>query len=127
MILKENPFNFGSPLYLNLEAEKVDDILYLILPDGPSDSLKIIVKPGYDIDTVLEFVKDYVPVAVYYEIIVENDFKVIENGYTHKDCIHYWEKLHDEFECGEGHWWWETGCDIDGDVDTLIVCEKFEK
>ena len=49
------------------------------------------------------------------------------NGYTHKDCIHYWEKLHDEFECGEGHWWWETGCDIDGDVDTLIVCEKFEK
>jgi len=79
MIVKENPFNFGSPLYLNLEAEKVDDILYLIMPDSLTDSLKIIVKPGYDIDTVLEFVKDHVPIIVYYEIIVENDFKVIEN------------------------------------------------
>ena len=79
MILKENPFRFGSAAYLNLEAEKVEDILYLIIPDSLVDPLKIIVKPGYDIDTVLEFVKDHVPVAVYYEIIVENDFKVIEN------------------------------------------------
>ena len=79
MILKENPFNSGSPLYLNLEAEKVDDILYLIMPDSPTDSLKIIVKPDYDIDTVLEFVKNHVPIIVYYEIIVENDFEVIEN------------------------------------------------
>lgn len=81
MILKENPFNFGSPAYLNLEAEKVEDILYLIMPNrGGFDPLKIIVKPDYDIDTVLEFVKDHVPITVYYEIIVENDFKVIENG-----------------------------------------------
>ena len=79
MILNENPFNSGSPLYLNLEAEKVDDILYLIMPDSPTDPLKIIVKQDYDIDTVLEFVKNHVPVAVYYEIIVENDFEVIKN------------------------------------------------
>lgn len=78
MILNENPFNFGSPLYLNLEAEKVDDILYLIMPDSPTDPLEIIVKQDYDIDTVLEFVKNHVPVAVYYEIIVENDFEVIK-------------------------------------------------
>lgn len=82
MILKENPFNPGSPAYLNLEAEKVEDILYLIMPDSPTDPLKIIVKPDYDIDTVLEFVRNHVPVAVYYEIIVENDFKVIENEYS---------------------------------------------
>ena len=78
MIVKENPFTFGSPLYLKLEAEKVDDILYLIMPDSPTDPLKIIVKQDYDIDTVLEFVKNHVPVAVYYEIIVENDFEVIK-------------------------------------------------
>ena len=78
MILKENPFNFGSPAYLNLEAEKVDDILYLIIPDSLVYPLKIIVKPGYDIDTVLEFVENHVPIGVYYEIIVENDFKEIE-------------------------------------------------
>lgn len=78
MILKENPFNPGSPAYLNLEAEKVDDILYLIMPDSPTDPLKIIVKPGYDVDTVLEFVENHVPISVYYKIIVENDFKVIE-------------------------------------------------
>ena len=78
MILKENPFNPGSPAYLNLEAEKVDDILYLIIPDSPTDPLKIIVKQDYDIDTVLEFVKNHMPISVYYKIIVENDFKVIE-------------------------------------------------
>ena len=78
MIVKENPFTFGSPLYLKLEAEKVDDILYLIMPDSPTDPLEIIVKQDYDIDTVLEFVKNHVPVAVYYEIIVENDFEVIK-------------------------------------------------
>lgn len=78
MILKENPFNFGSPVYLNLEAEKVEDILYLIMPDRLLDPLKIIVKPDYDIDTVLEFAKNHVPITVYYEIIVENDFKEIE-------------------------------------------------
>lgn len=79
MILKENPFNFGSTAYLNLEAEKVDDILYLIIPDRGYDPLKIIVKPGYDIDTVKEFVENHIPFSVYYDIIVENDFKVIEN------------------------------------------------
>lgn len=78
MILKENQFNPGSPAYLNLEAEKVDDILYLIMPDSPTDPLKIIVKQDYDIDTVLEFVENHMPISVYYEIIVENDFKVIE-------------------------------------------------
>ena len=79
MILKENPFRFGSAAYLNLEAEKVEDILYLIIPDSLVDPLKIIVKPGYDIDTVLEFVENHMPISVYYKIIVENDFKVIEN------------------------------------------------
>ena len=48
------------------------------MPDSPTDPLKIIVKPDYDIDTVLEFVKKHEPISVYYEIIVENDFKVIE-------------------------------------------------
>ena len=78
MILKENPFRFGSAAYLNLEAEKVEDILYLIIPDSSVDPLKIIVKPGYDIDTVLEFVENHMPISVYYKIIVENDFKVIK-------------------------------------------------
>lgn len=78
MILKENQFNPGSPAYLNLEAEKVDDILYLIIPDSLVYPLKIIVKPGYDIDTVLEFVENHMPISVYYKIIVENDFKEIE-------------------------------------------------
>ena len=47
--------------------------------------------------------------------------------YTHQDCIHYCEKLHDEYECGEGHWWWETSCDNDGDIEEVGVCENFEK
>lgn len=53
---------------------------------------------------------------------------MIDNSYfEHSDCVYYWEKLHDEYECGEGHWWWETGCYNGGDVETFSVCENFRE
>ena len=53
---------------------------------------------------------------------------MIDNSYfEHSDCVYYWEKLHDEYECGEGHWWWEIGCYNDGDVEIFGVCENFRE
>lgn len=77
MILKENPFRFGSAAYLNLEAEPIEDILYIIAPDEHYSPLKIICKPNYNINTVLNFVEDNLPVEIRYEIVVESE-EIIE-------------------------------------------------
>lgn len=70
-----NPFVFGSMNYLIFEAKKVDDILYLIEPDITSGDycLKIVCRPGYNIDSIMEFVNDHLPIHIPSEVIVESE------------------------------------------------------
>ena len=76
---KYNPFPFGSLNYLNFEAELIDNVLYLVMPDNSFDSLNIVCKPNYNIDIILNFVENHLPFSVYYENVVENEFKEIGN------------------------------------------------
>ena len=71
----ENPFIFGSMAYLNLEASKVPDILYLIEPNRTSLDfcLKIVCHPGYNIDSIMEFVDNHLPMHMTSEVIVESE------------------------------------------------------
>lgn len=74
-----HPFPFGSLNYLNFEAELIDNVLYLVMPDNSFDSLNIVCKPNYNIDTILNFMENNLSFRVYYEIVVENEFKEIGN------------------------------------------------
>ena len=74
-----NYFNFGSLNYLIVEADKVDDILY-IMWDKDEGTLKIIVKPNYDIDSVLDFRKNHVPLGIYSKVIVEENYELLKQG-----------------------------------------------
>jgi len=76
----DNYFNFGSLNYLIVEADKVDDILY-VMRDRDEFGLaflKIIVKPNYDIDAILEFIREHVALSTTYEIIVEENYELLE-------------------------------------------------
>lgn len=75
MMNNNNPFVFGSMAYLNLEASKVPDILYLIEPDITSEDycLKIVCRPGYNIDSIMEFVEEHLPMHIASEVIVESE------------------------------------------------------
>ena len=71
----DNPFIFGSMAYLNLEASKVPDILYLIEPNKTSLDfcLKIVCRPGYNINSIMEFVDNHLPMDMASEVIVESE------------------------------------------------------
>lgn len=75
MMNNNNPFVFGSMAYLNLEASKVPDILYLIEPNRTSLDfcLKIVCRPGYNIDSVMDFVEEHLPLHLEYEVVVESE------------------------------------------------------
>lgn len=70
-----NPFVFGSMNYLIFEASKVPDILYLIEPNEASLDfcLKIVCRPGYNIDSIMDFVDDHLPMHMTSEVIVESE------------------------------------------------------
>ena len=77
MTEKFNAFRPGSLAHLIVEAEPIEDILYIIAPDEHYSPLKIICKPNYNINTVLNFVEDNLPVEIRYEIVVESE-EIIE-------------------------------------------------
>lgn len=74
-----NYFRFGTLNYLIVEADKVDDILY-IMWDKDERTLKIIVKPNYDIGSVLDFRKNHVPYEIYSKVIVEENYELLKQG-----------------------------------------------
>ena len=77
--MTENPFRLGSIAHMTLGAEKYEDILYLIADaKQPHKPIKIICKPDYDIDKVMEFVESNFTFGMAYEIVVENNFEVIK-------------------------------------------------
>ena len=77
MSKKFNAFQPGSLAYLIVEAESIEDILYIIAPDEHYSPLKIVCKPNYNIDTVLNFVEANLSVGIKYEIVVESE-EIIE-------------------------------------------------
>ena len=75
---KFNAFRPGSLAHLIVEAEHIEDILYIIAPELPEIPVKIICKPNYDIDSVLNFVNDNLEYGIPYDIVVENNYEVIK-------------------------------------------------
>lgn len=70
---------FGSMNYTTLMAEKYDDILYVIKStEKPLIDIDIICKPNYNIEEVLNFTKEHLPLSVTYRIIVEDYTNVIQ-------------------------------------------------
>jgi len=70
----------GSIAHMTLEAEKYDDILYIVADaEQPHEPVKIICKPDYNIDKVMEFVESNFTYGTPYKIIVENSYEVIKN------------------------------------------------
>ena len=76
----KNFFRPGSIAHMIREAEKYEDILYLIADaEQPHNPVKIICKPDYNIDKVMEFVNSSFPLSIDYEIVVENNYEVYLN------------------------------------------------
>ena len=71
-------FSFGSFGALKLAAENYDDIIY-VMWDDINHIFKVICMPDYDIDKILEYINENVPLGVVSEVIVENKCKMV-NG-----------------------------------------------
>ena len=80
----KNPFRPGCYDYIVFEVKKNDDIRYVTYDETEYPILiKIIVKPNYNIGKIINFKNYCVPLGIYSEIIVEenyNDIKYIKKG-----------------------------------------------
>ena len=77
--MSENPFRPGSIAHMTLEAEKYDDILYLVADaESPFEPVKIICKPDYNISKVQDFIESNFTYGMNYEVIVENNYEAIK-------------------------------------------------
>lgn len=46
---------------------------------------------------------------------------------SHSDCENYWQDFRPYICHGQHHWRWVEMCDEDGDLDMILVCEKFKE
>ena len=73
-----NPFRPGCLSYIEFEAQRNDNIFYITYDESEYPILvKIIVKPNYDIDSILDFCDNYIPLGIYHQVIVEENLEFL--------------------------------------------------
>lgn len=71
------PCQKGSLMHYNYLARDYPDILHLEREHDSLTKLRIVVKPGYDIDNVLDFCRNLV-LGLDYEVVVEDEYDLVK-------------------------------------------------